>query len=123
MTKDKFNAATFDMIKNLAQNKDNKIKFSASKDGSQREYVLISSDTDEEIFTIKYRENKIGNAPYRLDLIIDGNNVNLPHEMISDVMKILKERSVAKKEAAKLAQQHDDQAAVLNFLGRFQSRK
>lgn len=123
MTKDKFAEATFNMIKDLAQDKNNKIKFSASKDGANREYKLISSDTDEQIFTIKYREQKIGNTPYHLDLIINGENINLPQDMIRETMNILKERHVGEKVAARLVKEHSDQAAVLNFLGRFQSRK
>lgn len=123
MTKDKFAEATFNMIKDLAQDKNNKIEFSASKDGANREYKLISSDTDEQIFTIKYREQKIGNTPYHLDLIINGENINLPQDMIRETMNILKERHVGEKEVARLVKEHSDQAAVLNFLGRFQSRK
>ena len=123
MTKDKFAEATSNMIKDLAQDKNNKIEFSASKDGANREYILVSSDTDEQIFTIKYRERKVGNIPYHLDLIINGENINLPQDMIRDTMNILKERHVGEKETAKLVKGHNDQAAVLNFLGRFQSRK
>ena len=43
--------------------------------------------------------------------------------MIRETMNILKERHVGEKEAAKLVKEHYDQAAVLNFLGHFQTRK
>ncbi|MBQ6735870.1 MAG: hypothetical protein IJQ90_00065 [Alphaproteobacteria bacterium] len=122
MKKD-FNAATFDLLKELAQNPDNQVKFNASKDGSQREYVLISPKTDETIFTIEYKEPRLGNAPYICQLIANGSQVKLPQKNIVEIMNILKERHVAKNNTAKFVKEKTEQAALLNWLERFQSKK
>ena len=122
MNTDKYYGAIFDMIEELASDKKNQIKFSADKDGIHREYVLISPDTNEKIFTIKFRA-ATERLPYRCDLYINGENVNLPQKSIYAVMEIMRKRSVAEKEATKLVKAHTDQSATLKFLERFQPRQ
>jgi len=122
MKKD-FNTAAFDLLKELAQNPDNQIKFSANKSGSQREYVLISSKTNEEVFKIEYKEPRLGNVPYICKLIANEQQVNLPQKNIAEIMNILKERHVTKKNTAKFVKEKTEQASLLHFLSSFQSKQ
>ncbi len=121
--KKNFDTATFDLLKELAENPENQIKFSASKDGSHREYVLISPKTNEEIFKIEYKEPRLGNAPYICKLVVNDSQVNLPQENITEIMNVLKKRHVAKNKTAKFVKEKTEQASLLNYLGRFQSKK
>lgn len=121
MKLNKFQKATFDTIKELAEEKKNQIKFSADKNGVRRNYVLLSPDTNEQIFTIKFRA-ATENLPWRCDLIVDGENVNLPQDSIYEIMEILRDRHITGKEIDKKVTEHMDQTKVLKFLGRFQTK-
>lgn len=121
--KKNFETATLDLLKELAKDSKNQIEFTANNDGSHREYVLISPKTGEQIFKIEYNESRIGNAPYICKLIVNGSQVNLPQKDIFNIMETLRKRHVEKNQTVKRAKEENEQAALLNFLSSFQSKK
>lgn len=120
--KKNFETATLDLLKELAKDPKNQIEFTANNDGSHREYVLISPK-GERIFKIEYNESRIGNAPYICKLIVNGSQVNLPQKDIFNIMEILRKRHVEENQTVKRAKEENEQAALLNFLSSFHSKK
>lgn len=120
MKKEMFQNKTFEMLKELAKDKKNKIQFIT--DGFYHEFDLLSTDTGETIFAVKFHEGTKTSKP-RYDLIINGENVNLSTESIKELKKILNERYVGEKEVVKLVEDAKHQDNVLNYLGGFLSRK